>query len=509
MEQALDSFIEGLRILTDPSVILMLFLGGLWGLFVGVVPGLGAATGIGVMVSLTYKMEPVTAVVFLVAISVANSFGNGLPAAVFGIAGGPAGILTAIEGAALTKRGQGALAVATNWFACVFGQFISIPLFLLLIVPLSGLAWVFLSPEMFALYFLGMAALVGLTGKNVVKSVISVGIGLTIGIIGPDPVSAVFRYDFLPQLRSGISPTAAVLGLVVLSELLRDMRQVFSWEGMSPANKSLALTFPGFRKLRRNTRPMITGSLIGTLLGSIPGLSGTAASILAYNQAKMTSKHPEEFGRGSTEGLAANEAAGNASQAGEMVPTLALGIPGSDTMVLLLGALMLQGFVPGPRLMTDAPELLHATAAGLIGTAVLLLFLGWSAGKFVLHFTRLDRQVVLPLAFALTLIGVYVSRRSGYDVIVALVFGVVGYFMIRYGYSVLAASVAMVLGAGFEMELRTGLLLMRNDPIRFISRPWTAVLLGLGVLLIAYGVRVTVAERRSSRVGEPKVQSKF
>jgi putative tricarboxylic transport membrane protein len=181
-----------------------------------------------------------------------------------------------------------------------------------------------------------------------------------------------------------------------------------------------------------------------------------------------------------------------------MVPTLGLGIPGSDTMVLLLGALMLQGFVPGPRLMREAPELLHATAAGLIGTAFFLLLFGWPIGKLVLRVARLDRQVVLPMAFAITLIGVYAFRRSTFDVLVTIVFGVIGYFMIRYGFPVLAASVAMVLGPGFERELRAGLLLMRNDPIRFVSRPWTAGLLILGVILIGYGVRATRIERRRS-----------
>jgi putative tricarboxylic transport membrane protein len=257
--------------------------------------------------------------------------------------------------------------------------------------------------------------------------------------------------------------------------------------------------FPGFRTLFKSIRPVLSGSLIGTLIGAIPGMSGSAAAVISYNQARLTSRTPQEFGHGSTEGLAANESAQNAAQAGEMIPTLGLGIPGSDSMVLVMGALMLQGFVPGPMMMRAAPELLYATVAGLLGGALLLLLFGWQIGKIVLMFTKIDRSVVLPCAFAITMIGVYAFRSSLFDVSLTLIFGLIGYFMLRYGFPVVATAVAAVLGAGFETNLRQGILLMDSDPVKFLSRPWTAAILSVALLLLIYGTVSTIRLIRSAR----------
>jgi putative tricarboxylic transport membrane protein len=499
MEMMLTSLYEGIVVLARPEVIALLVVGVIWGSFCGAMPGVGSAVGIGVMVPLTYGVDPVAAVAFLVSISVANSFGNGLPAAVLGIPGGAAGVLTAIEGYALTKRGQGGLAVGTNWFACVVGQFISIPFFLLLVVPLSGVIFVFLSPELTALYALGLAALVSLTGRNIFKGIAAAVLGLAIGLVGPDPVSAVTRFAFgVPELRRGLATIPAVLGLVAVSEILRSMRQVYDWGSILPSTSTNA-GFPGIRTLSKSMRPVLTGSLIGTLIGAIPGMSGSAAAVISYNQARLTSRTPEEFGNGSTEGLAANESAQNAAQAGEMIPTLGLGIPGSDSMVLVMGALMLQGFVPGPMMMRAAPELLYATVAGLLGGALLLLLFGWQIGKVVLMFTRIDRSVILPCAFVITMIGVYAFRNSLFDVSLTLVFGLIGYFMLRYGFPVVATAVAAVLGAGFETNLRQGILLMDSDPVKFLSRPWTAAILSVALLLLIYGTVGTIRLMRQDR----------
>ena len=187
------------------------------------------------------------------------------------------------------------------------------------------------------------------------------------------------------------------------------MRQAYGWDELQRGVKSDA-RFPGFRYLGKLTRQVVSGSLIGTLIGAIPGMSGTGAIVMAYQQAKLTSKTPEKFGRGSEEGIAANESAGNASQAGELVShPRAWRLPASDTMVLLLGALLLQGFVPGPLLLQSSPELLYATVAGLLGAGLITILLGWRVQKVLLRLVQLDRRIVFPLAFLLTLIGVLAS----------------------------------------------------------------------------------------------------
>ena len=503
MDLAVNALSAALQILANPVVIMFIAMGVLWGALCGALPGVGSGLALGVVVPLTFGMDSATAVSFLVTISVAVAFGNGIPAVLLGVPGTPGAFLTALDGYGLTRRGEGGLAMGSMWFACVFGQLISIPFFVLLVVPLSTITYTFLSPELFALYCLGLTALVSLTGENILKGLAAAGLGLAVALIGPDPVSGVTRFDFgVPELRGGLSTIPAVLGLVTISELIRCMRQTYGWGDLA-SSSNFSSKFPGFAKLResRLLRPVLTGSLIGTLVGSIPGMSGTGASVMSYQQSKLTSKTPEMFGKGSVEGIASNEAAGNAAQAGEMVPTLGLGIPGSDSMVLILGALLLQGFVPGPLMMQESPELFYATVAGLLGGALFLLVAGWPLGTLLLKVVRLDRKLVFPLAFVLTHIGVFSLRRSVFDVLVLLVFGLIGYFMVRYGYSTAAAGVGLLLGAGFESNLRQGILLMDSSLVRFVTRPWTAIILTVAFGLLVYGtvgtVKITRRERRA------------
>jgi putative tricarboxylic transport membrane protein len=508
MQLALNSLSHAILILGQPQVIILLLIGVLWGAVCGALPGVGSGLALGVVLPLTFAMDPIPAVAFLVSISIGVQFGNGIPAVLLGVPGTPGSFLTAIDGYAMTRQGKTGEALGTMWFAGVFGQLMSIPFFVLLVVPLSSITYTFLSPELFALYCLGLCALVSLTGENIFKGLAAAAFGVLLAMIGPDPVSAIARFDFgLPELRPGLATVPAVLGLVTISELIRNMRQAYGWDELKRGTKSDA-RFPGFRYLAKLGRPVVSGSLIGTLIGAIPGMSGAGAVVMAYQQAKLTSKTPERFGHGSEEGIAANESAGNASQAGELVPTLGLGLPASDTMVLLLGALLLQGFVPGPLLLQSSPELLYAAVAGLLGAALVTILAGWSVQKVLLRLVRLDRRVVFPLAFLLTLVGVYSLRRSVFDVLVLLVCGLVGYYMLRYGYSTPAAAVGLLLGAGFESNLRQGLLLVDSNLIAFVSRPWTAAILGICLALLVYGVVSTVRVGRKVRARSAGVSSR-
>jgi putative tricarboxylic transport membrane protein len=485
MAFALSALVEGLAILASPTVLLMLLLGCLWGSLCGTLPGIASGLAIGVMIPFTFGMDPIVAVVFIVGINVAVSYGNSIPAVLLGLPGTPSAFLTALDGYALHRQGKSALALAASWWGSTLGQFISIFFFVALVVPLSSLTYVFLAPEIFALYFLGMTALSALTSENMFKGLAAATLGIAIALVGRDPVSGVTRLTFgMFELSNGLNIIAVVLGFVTISELFRSMRQVFGWDALAT---SYDAKFPGFKALKGTLRFNISGSVIGTLVGAIPGLSGSAGAVMAYQQARVTSKTPELYGKGSIEGLVTNEAAQNGAQAGEMVPTLGLGIPGSDTMILLLTALTIQGFVPGPLLMRESPQLLYAAVAGLLGGSLFLVLLGWPLGKLLLKLVLLDRKVVLPVALGVTIIGVYALRRSLFDVYVLILFGLLGYFMLRYGYSTAAAAVGMILGPGLEANLRLGLLLMDSSVVKFVTRPWTAAILLVAVVLLVYG----------------------
>jgi putative tricarboxylic transport membrane protein len=223
-------------------------------------------------------------------------------------------------------------------------------------------------------------------------------------------------------------------------------------------------------------------------VGAIPGAGATPAAMISYQVAQMMSKKPEDFGKGSIEGIGANEAAQNASNSGELIPTLGLGIPVTGSMVLLLAALSVQGFVPGPLMVVNAPELLYAAIAGLLASTLLLLGTGWSMARLMLKAVQMNRQVVIVLAIAMTVIGVYAINTKVFDVMVALGFGVVGYVMLRYGYPTAAAALGVFLGKEFERSLRIGLNMNDNSFVTFMTRPITLTIILVALAIMVWGI---------------------
>jgi putative tricarboxylic transport membrane protein len=496
VEQFLSSLSGGTILLADPVMWLLLVPGVLLGVTVGALPGIGATVAYGLMLPFTAMMEPVHAVAFLLSIAVGNQFGNSIPAILIGLPGSPATILTVADGFTLHKRGETGLALGIAYVAALTGQAISTLFFIALVVPLSGLTYVFLAPELFSLYVLGMVCIVSLTGNNIAKGIAAAAFGLMIGVVGLDPVTLSPRFDFgFRELRNGLDPEPVVIGLLAVSELFRQARQTFQWSEISG---SVVTRFPPLKALRRCSPAILLGTVTGTFVGAIPGAGSTPAAMISYQQARVISKKPEEFGHGSIEGIAANEAAQNAANSGELIPTLGLGLPVSGTAVLLLSALTIQGLVPGPSLVRNSPELLDASVAGLLGGTLALLIVGWWLSRFMMKLVMINRSVVIVVCLAVVMLGIYALSRQFFDVFVCLTCGVIGYFMSRYGYSVAAASLAAILSAEFERTLRQGLNLFDNDILLFLGRPITASVLTLSALVLIFGIIRIRRERRSA-----------
>lgn len=498
MNLFLDSFRHGVENLGHPLFALIVVTGCLWGVLGGIHPGGSATLSVGVALPFTFVMDPDEAVAFLLAVLVGINFANSIPSVLLGVPGTPSAVLTAQDGFKLHQRGETGTALGVVYIASIFGQFISILIFVGFVVPLANLAYLFLSPELFAMSILGMTAVVGLAGRSITKAAISACLGLAIALVGLDPLENVPRFTLgLRSLDDGVNKIAVVIGLLAVSELIRQCRQAFPWAKHVDAR--LRLRFPGRKVMRRIARPLTLGTFLGVVVGVAPGASAEAASYMAYQQAKAISKHPEEFGEGSIEGIAANESAQQASQAGDLIPTLAVGIPGGSTMVLILAALTLHGLVPGPLLIDESPELLHGAVAGLLGAAVFLAIIGWPMAKAAARLATVDRSVILVIALALTVIGVYSIDQSMFDLWVCLVFGFVGYFMLRYGYAVAATALGVILGTNIESTLRQGLLIADDSVTEFVLRPVTAVVLTASLFLLAYGLRSEWRSRRLRR----------
>jgi putative tricarboxylic transport membrane protein len=497
MDLFFGALTNGVGLLFDPLLLVIIFFGTVWGVVGGGHPGGSATLTLSVMIPLTFIMTSVQAVAFLLAIMVGVNYGNSIPAILLGLPGTTSAFLTAIDGYSLHRKGKTGLALGVMFVSSLTGQAISILFFVALVVPLALITYSFLSPEYFALYLLGLATVVSLLGHDLMKGYISAGLGIAVAMIGSDPLSAVSRFaGTIPDLRSGIEPIPVLLGLLALSELLRQTREVYAYEEFTD---SLSMRFPSRAQVRRVLPAILGGSVIGTLTGATPGAEATAGAVISYNQAKFYSKHREEFGEGSIEGIAANEAAQNAAQAGDMIPTLGLGIPAGGTSALVLAALLIHGIVPGPMMLQQTPEMLYAAVAGLLGATAFLAIVGWPIARLMAKLVSLDRSAVTASVLVLLLVGVFSLNQSMFDVIVCLVAGVVGYYMRRYGYSVAAAALGAILGAGLEKNLRGGLLLMENDATAFVTRPVTAVILVLVVGFLLLGLVQSYRMRAAKR----------
>jgi putative tricarboxylic transport membrane protein len=483
----LQPMIGGLALMGDPFLWLAVAAGTVFGVIAGAMPGIGTTLAFGLVLPFTFVMSPVIGVAFLLSISVGVGYGNSIPAILMGIPGNPAAILTVIDGHTLHKRGESGLALGVSFVAALGGQLVSILMFILLVVPLMGLAYHFSFPEIFGLYCLGFVALISLAGDNMVKGLMAAAFGISVGLVGLDPINMVTRLDMgFREVRSGFEEVAVVIGLLALSELFRSSRQIFQWKDRTDG--TAGGRFPAFSRIRPAIPAMVGGTMVGTFVGAIPGAGATPAAMISYQVAQMMSKHPEEFGKGSIEGIGANEAAQNASNSGELIPTLGLGIPVTGSMVLLLAALSVQGFVPGPLMVSNAPELLYAAIAGLLASTLLLLATGWSMARLMLRAVQLDRQIVIVLAIAMTVIGIYSINTRVFDVAVALGFGVIGYFMLRYGYPTAAAALGVFLGKEFERSLRIGLNMNNNSFVDFITRPITLTIILVALGLLVWGI---------------------
>jgi putative tricarboxylic transport membrane protein len=485
----LDAFAGAFGVLLDPLIWVFIALGAAWGVFVGAMPGIGTTLGYALLLPLTFALHAVTSVAMLLAVAVGSQFGNSIPAILVGVPGGSASVMTVLDGYTLFKQGKGDIALGASYLGALVGQVLSIPLFVALVIPLANLAYIFQAPELFAMYALGIAAIVAIASDSMVKGLVSAGIGLLIGLVGLDPITGRVRFTFdVVSLRPGFEDAVVIIGLLAGGELLRSARQVFQWP-IDAENFKSRIRLPSWSRMggRDMVPPLIGGTLIGTLVGAIPGAGATPAALITYQQAKLWSKHPEEFGKGSVTGIIANEAAQNASNSGELIPTLALGIPGSGSMVILLGALIAQGFVPGPFLIHRDPELLYAAIAGLLAGTILLAIVGMRVAGWMLRAVRIDRSVMIITSLAVVVLGVYALKASMTDVYVLIAFSVAGYFMYRYGFSPAACALAVILSRGFEASLRHGLSLSDDSLLVMVSRPVTAGLLIMTALFLLGG----------------------
>ena len=461
----------------------LMFLGTVWGFIGGALPGIQASTAMALILPITWGMSPSGALMMLAAVYVSAEYSHSVPAILIRTPGTSAAVVTTFDGYPLQQQGKGGKALSVSLYGGFIGQIIGTVLLIALVLPLSTWALSFGPPEFFALGVFGLTLVASLGDKNVVKALMSGCFGIMIATVGLDLFTGTVRFTFgVPELIDGVEPITVLVGLLAVSEIFTQARDARPVKRFMDAVSTTLVTWKEFRPLL----PVISWtSLLGMLIGALPGAGATIASLVAYSEAKRWSRHPEKFGHGSLEGVAAPETANNSAISGAMVPLLAFGVPGSASAAIMIAALMLHGITPGPMLFENNQEIVYGLFVALFIATFMMLVMGWVSIKPLLRLVAISKSVLLSCILTLVFVGVYTHNGSLFDIGAVLVFGVIGYLMNRYGFSPAACVLGFVLGPMIELSFRRSLILSDGSLWIFGERPISLVLLVVAALTFA------------------------
>ena len=486
--ELLDNLLLGFGVALTPFNVFMAVAGVFVGTLIGALPGIGPVSGVALLLPLTFGMSPTSAVIMLAGIYYGSMYGGTITSVLINTPGESTSVVTCLDGYQMALRGRAgpALGIAAvgSFIAGSFGV-----LMLMFMAPvLASWALSFGPPETFALMFLGLTTVTGLTGEHALKGFVSMVLGLMLAMMGLDIISGDARYTFgYPELLDGVEFLPVAIGLFGLGEVLVGAEQATDTRILE-GRYGFREVWPRATDWVRSRMAIVRGTLLGFFVGILPGAGATIASFLAYTLEHRCSRHPEEFGKGAIEGVAGPEAANNAASAGALVPMLTLGIPGSGTTAVLLGGLIMWGLQPGPLLFVKNPDFVWGLIASMwIGNAVLLV-LNVAFIPIFVRALKVPYPILMAFVIVFCITGAYALNNRVWDIGVMLVFGALGYLMKKLYYSPAALVLALVLGPLAERALRQSLILSDRGVMIFFARPISATLMTLGLAAIAVPV---------------------
>lgn len=479
----MDTLVQSASYLLDLSVLLAALAGVTWGIMGGALPGISPSITMALLLPFTYTMEPVSAIVLLASTYIGAEYGGSVPAILIRTPGTNAAAATVLDGYEMNRQGKAGLALGISLYSGVIGSLFGLAMLMLLSGPLAKVALAFTPPAYFALGVLGLSVIATLSGENLVKGFIAAILGLIVATVGTDPVTGGTRFTFgSSELLGGIEPVMIMVGLFAMSELLVQAGKRGSSERVSSRPR---IEFPDLKLARRLIFPQSIGNVIGTFEGVMPGAGGTIASFMSYNEARRWSRHPDEFGKGSPEGIAAPETANNTVAETALVPLLSFGIPGSNSTAILLGGFLIHGIVPGPMLFQRSGEIVHGLYAGLFTATFGMLLMGMLLLPVCIWLVNRPRPYLNAFIFALILSGIYSIHNSVFDLGIMMVAGAVGFFMRLLRFPFLPTVLGLVLGYLVESSFRRSLVLSGDDLMIFVDDRISLALLSLALLFIA------------------------
>ena len=496
--ETFNDLLMGFSVVFQPEILLYAFAGCFLGTLTGVLPGIGPLAGIALLLPITYGMDATAAIILLAGIFYGAQYGGSITAILANIPGEVSSIITCVDGHEMAKKGRAGPALGITAFGSFIGGTIGTIGLMVLAIPLSNVALKLGPSEFFALMILAFVLLTAISRGSVVKGLIMVTFGYMLSAIGIDPVGGGQRFTFdTTHLKSGLDIAPLAIGLFGLSEVLMTAEGSVK-TSIETFKASFRSYFPGRKDWRDSGLPILRGTILGFLIGAIPGGGVLLASFASYAVEKQFSKRPEKFGTGVIEGVAGPETANNAASSGSFVPLFSLGIPSSAVAALFLGALMIHGIQPGPLFISQHSQIFWGVIASMYVGNVMLLILNLPLIPMWVQLLKVPQKILLPLILLFCTVGSYGVNNNILDVLTMAIFGLVGYVLRKLDYEIAPICLAFVLGPMLENAFRQALIISDGSIMQMVTRPITATILSIAVVLL-----VLVAFRRR---GFPEVE---
>ncbi len=475
---------QGFAVALQPANLLWCLVGVVLGTVVGIMPGLGPPATIAMLLPLTFLMHPAGAMIMLAGIYYGAKYGGSTTSILLNVPGESASVVTCLDGYQMALQGRAGAALGIAAIASFIAGTVGVLGLMLVAPPLARIALSFSSPEYFALMALGLAMVVLLAGRSMLKALLAMLAGLWIAGIGTDPFSTTSRFTFgRMELLSGVDFVVVAIGVFAIGEVLANM-EARQETRLLPVPRGLRNLLPTVQDLKDCRFAFANGSVVGFLIGVLPGAGSTIASFISYGLEKAVSRRRERFGTGVVEGVAAPEGANNSETGGALVPLLTLGIPGSGTTAVLLAALVLWGFKPGPLFIPENPALFWGLVASMYIGNVMLLILNLPLVPLFAQVLRAPVVVLYPVILGISMVGVYSASGSLFDVALLAAFGLLGYVMRKLDYPAAPLVLGLVLGGAMERALRQSLMMSEGSLSILVARPISALMLSLALLIL-------------------------
>ena len=480
----MDPVLLGISLILEPYNLFLILVGVALGVLVGALPGLSSTMAVALLLPFTLQLEPIPAIAMMAALYCAGTFGGSITAILINTPGTPPAVATALDGYPLAQRGEAGRALGIAAVSSVTGGMFSLVVFIIAAPLLAKVALSFRPPEYFALTLFGLSMLASISGKSSLRNLIAGLFGVLVSTIGIHLTTGVERFVFgITYFIEGISFVPVLVGLFAISEMLNQSQKL---NVHMERIKSVAIRLPSKADFLKIRGTMLRSSIIGTFIGILPAEGSTIAAIIGYNEAKRWSRNKAEFGKGAIEGIAGPETANNAATGGAMVPTLALGIPGSGTTAIILAALMVHGMRPGPYLVRETPEFIYAIFTAMFIANITFLIIGLPGAKLFARVTLIPRQILWPAVFVFSMIGAYSFSQAAFDVWVMLVSGLIGFIMLRHGFGPAPFVMGLILGRLMEEFWSQSMIIFDNNWFRFFDS-WIVDLFFVFTLMGLFG----------------------